>query len=144
MQSEPVITLRGMKSSETLERDIRRRIASLERYYRGIVGCRVLVEVAGRHHESGHRFHVRIDLGVPGGQVVVAHNAGPRVRRPAGTIERARKADETARELRHARVAVRTAFEVMRRRLQDFGRRQRGDVKSGPASARARRSAAWS
>ncbi len=31
-----------------------------------MTGCRVLVELAERHHEQGNRFHIRIDLTVPG------------------------------------------------------------------------------
>ena len=39
------------------------------------MGCHVLVELAQRHREAGNRYHVRIDLTVPGEEIVVAHEA---------------------------------------------------------------------
>jgi ribosome-associated translation inhibitor RaiA len=75
MKLTPTITFRDVDSSPALEAEIPRRIDQFERYYGSIVGCRVLVEFAGRHHEAGNRYHVRIDLTVPGEEVVVAHAA---------------------------------------------------------------------
>lgn len=130
MQLEPMITFRGIGPSEALETDIRQRIHKLETYYHGIMACRVLVELAQRHHETGNRYHVRIDLTVPGEEIVVAHEASLRARAQGAALERARKADESGPERKHAHVAVRRAFDIARRRLQDYARRQRGAVKA--------------
>jgi cold shock CspA family protein/ribosome-associated translation inhibitor RaiA len=126
MQTTPTVTFRRIHSSEALEADIRRRIDALEKYYSSIMGCRVLVEVPQRHHQTGNRVHVRIDLTVPGEEIVVAHDAG--LHATAQDLDRgkATKNTELDPERRYAHVAVREAFEVARRRLQDYGRRQRG------------------
>jgi cold shock CspA family protein len=94
------------------------------------MGCRVLVELADRHHASGSRYHVRIDLTVPGEEIVVAHEASLHATAQDVDAETATKVAEPDPERKHARVAVREAFGIARRRLQDHGRRQRGTVKA--------------
>lgn len=130
MKLTPVITFRGMDRSEALESEISARINGLETYYRAIMGCRVLVELAQRHHEVGNHYHVRIDLTVPGDEIIVAHDASLHAAAQDLEEERARKADEPDPERKHALVAIREAFDIARRRLQDYGRRQRGTVKA--------------
>lgn len=130
MQLTPTITFRGLKHSDALEAEIRARIDKLETYYPSIIGCRVLIELLQRHHETGNRYHVRIDLTVPGDEIVVAHEASLRGTAQDTHVERTTKAGETDPERKHAHVAVREAFDVARRRLQDFARRQRGSVKA--------------
>jgi len=129
MQITPTITFRGIEPSASLEMEVRRRIHKLETYYRSIMGCRVLVELAERHHETGNRFHVRIDFTVPGEDIVVAHDASLHSTAQDTEVERGRKAAEVDPERKHARVAIREAFDIARRRLQDYARRQRGTVK---------------
>ena len=138
MRLTPAITFRGMDHSEALESEIHARIARLETYYRSIMGCRVLVELAQRHHEAGNRYHVRIDLTVPGEEIVVAHEASLHATAQDIDAERARKADEPDPERKHARVAIREAFDAARRRLQDYARRQRGTVKTPVRQPRGR------
>jgi cold shock CspA family protein/ribosome-associated translation inhibitor RaiA len=130
MQLTPTITFRGIEPSAALEAEIRSRIHNLEKYYRAIMGCRVVVEFVQRHHETGNRYHVRIDLTVPGEEIVVAHEASLHATAQDIDVEEARKADEPDPERKHARVAVREAFDAARRRLQDYAQRQRGAVKA--------------
>ena len=130
MKLTPVITFRGMDRSEALESEISARINGLETYYRSIMGCRVLVELAQRHHEVGNHYHVRIDLTVPGEEIIVAHDASLHATAQDIDVERARKGDEPDPERKHASVAIREAFDIARRRLQDYARRQRGTVKA--------------
>lgn len=130
MQLTPIITFRGMDRSDALESEIHARITRLETYYGSIMGCRVLVELAQRHHEAGNHYHVRIDLTVPGEELVVAHEASLHATAQDIDVERARKADEPDPERKHARVAIREAFDIARRQLQDYARRQRGAVKA--------------
>src|SRR3990172_692091 len=101
MRLTPTITFRGMDRSEALESEIHARIARLETYYRSIMGCRVLVELAQRHHEAGNRYHVRIDLTVPGEEIVVAHEASLHATVQDGDLEKATKEDETDPERKH-------------------------------------------
>lgn len=130
MQLTPAITFRGIESSAALEANIRTHLDTLETYCQSIMGCRVMVEPAHRHHAAGNRYHVRIDLTVPGEEIVVTHE--PSLHATAQDVDssRATKQDETDPERKHAYVAVREAFDIARRQLQDYVRRQRGAVKS--------------
>jgi len=129
---QPVITFRGLDHSDALESDIGRHIDRLAKYYQPIMGCRVLVEFAQRHHERGNHYHVRIDLTVPGDEIVVAHDASLHATgKDIESRESAQRAEPNP-ERKHALVAVREAFDIARRRLQDYGRRQRGSVKAHP------------
>ena len=65
------ITLCDMDRSEALASPIRRALQRLERLYSGIVGCRVVVEAPHHHQRQGRQFVVRLDLTVPGGEIVV-------------------------------------------------------------------------
>jgi cold shock CspA family protein len=138
MHRPPTITFRGIDHSPTLEAAIRARINKLETYYGAIVGCRVLVEPAQRHHETGNRYHVRIDISVPGDDIVVAHE--PSLHATERTIELAETArvNEPDPERKHVLVAIREAFDIARRRLQDYARRQRGTVKAPARRPRGR------
>ena len=125
------ITFRGLAHSDALESDIRDRVAWLEQFYSGIVGCRVLVEVPHRHRHDGRHFHVRIETTVPGRPpIVISHE--PSLHGPLKDFEEEahRKDAEIESVHRYARVAVHEAFDAARRRLQDAAREQRGAVKT--------------
>ncbi|MGH8765027.1 MAG: ribosome hibernation-promoting factor, HPF/YfiA family [Burkholderiales bacterium] len=68
------ITLRNIAKSEAVEAAIRRKAEKLERFHRHIVSCRVVVEIPSRHKHQGKEFVVRIDLKVPGSEIVVNHD----------------------------------------------------------------------
>ena len=122
------VTFRGMGRVDWLEAEIQERAAGLERYYPSITGCRV-VEPPHRHHQDGNRYHVRVDLTVPGEEVVVSREASLHAaEQDAGVSFHSIRA-EVGPERRYANVAVREAFEAARRQLQDVRRRQRGAVK---------------
>jgi ribosome-associated translation inhibitor RaiA len=129
---QPVITFRGLDHSDALEADIRKRIDTLNRYYQPIMGCRVLVELAQGRHQRGNRFHVAIDLTVPGDELLVAHEASLHATEKDNEAEKPAPRAEPRPQRKHAQVAVREAFSVARRKLQDYGRRQRGSVKAHP------------
>jgi len=128
------ITFRNLESSKPLDTLIRGQVEELEKYYGRIISCRVVVEVPERHHRSGSIYHVRIDLGVPGGEVVVKE--GPSLHGAAQDVgeEKAEKHLEVDVPHKDVRLAIRDAFRKARRRLQDYARRQRGDVKTHPPS----------
>ena len=125
MQRTPTVTFRGLDRSETLEADIRTRIGGLETYCGSIISCRVVVELAQRHHRTGNHYHVRIDLAVPGEHIAVAHEASLHATAQTTAIGHATKDTEPDPERKHAFVAVREAFDIARRRLQDFATQQR-------------------
>jgi len=125
MPVQPIVSFRDVRASAGLVSDIERRVAALDRYYKPITSCRVLIERATHRHASGNRYHVRIDLAVPGGQVVVKEQPATRARARADSVK-ITKQDELAAPLKHVRTAITQSFAVARRQLQDFARRQRG------------------
>jgi ribosomal subunit interface protein len=110
MQVPLQITFRHMDSSDALAALIRERVEELERFCDRIISCHVVVE---RQHprREGNLFRVRVDLGVPGREIVVGRD-------PA-----AHHAHEDPY------VAVRDAFDAVRRLVEDYVRERRGEVK---------------
>jgi cold shock CspA family protein len=135
---KPIITFRRMGWSESLDSAIRERIKKLETFCPSIVGCRVLFERAERRHQAGSRYHVRIEISVPGEDVVIAHDASLHGGARDIEQERTRKANEPDPERKHALVAIHEAFDSARRRLQDYARRRRGTVKTPRRQLRGR------
>jgi cold shock CspA family protein len=118
MQTAEEITFRGLSPSSELDAEIRARIAWLQQFSPAIIACRVLVEIPHRHRNDGRHFHVRIDVIVPGGApIVVSHS--PSLPGPL---------KENHHLLRSAAAAIRDAFDIARRLLQDFAREQRGEL----------------
>lgn len=112
MQQPLQIVWRGMETSPALEENIRERVIKLESFCDHIIGCRVVVEQLHRHKHRGNCFNVRVDVSVPGTELIVDH---------------AQRGDHAHED---AFVAARDAFDAMRRQLEDFARRERGDTKS--------------
>ena len=130
LQLTPTITFRGVERTAALEAEVATRLRRLETYYHRIMGCRVLVELGERRHDAGNRYHVRIDLTVPGEEIVVTHEGGLHAAAQDLEAEKLSRVAEPDPERKYARVAIRHAFDVARRRLQDYARRQRGAVKT--------------
>lgn len=106
------ITFRDMPHSDAIEAHIRKKAEKLDEFYDQIMGCHVVLEQPHGHHHKGKLFHVTIDLTVPTGELVV--NRSP-------------NKEHHAHE--DAYVAIRDAFNAMRRKLLHFASKQRGDVK---------------
>lgn len=106
------VVFRNMGASEVIEAAVRERAAKLEQFSDYIMSCRVAVELHHRHHHQGNLYHVRVDLKVPGEQIVAS-------RAPA---------EHHAHE--DVYVAIRDAFDAVLRRLADHVRRRRGVVKT--------------
>ncbi|MFO1058330.1 MAG: HPF/RaiA family ribosome-associated protein [Dongiaceae bacterium] len=109
------ISFRDMDPSPAIEARIREKAAKLEHFFERIVSCRVVVEARNRHQRSGRLYAVRIDLRVPGAELVAGHGH--------------------ARDHAHedVQVAVRDAFEAIGRQLEDHARRSRAEVKQHAA-----------
>ncbi len=130
MKSELQITFRNMKPSKEIEKWIRAHAAKLDKLYGRVMGCRVSVEVPHHHHRRGRLYHIRIDLAVPQGEIVVKREPSLRARaRQLGERE-IKKHAEVKIQHKDFRRAINDAFKAAGRRLQDYARRQRGDIKS--------------
>lgn len=97
------ITFHGMNRSDAIEADARERARHLEHFCDDITSCRVGLDVLPHPHHQGRLYGVRIDLTLPGHELVV-----DRV-----------EADDL-------QVALRDAFDNMKRQLEDAVRRRRG------------------
>jgi len=127
------VTFRNMQPLEGLEEVIHDRATWLETFYPDIVGCRVLVETPHRHREHGQHVRVRIELSLPGEDVVVSHEPTLHATLKDVEEEAHHKDDDIEAVHKYAEVTVREAFDAARRRLQDAARRQRADVKTHQA-----------
>ncbi|MHB8432555.1 MAG: HPF/RaiA family ribosome-associated protein [Candidatus Tyrphobacter sp.] len=120
------ITYRHLHPSEGLTRLIEREASKLSRFYDRIMTCEVLVEQEQRHIRHGAPFHVRIDIEVPGSELVIDTEPSLRVT-PAdddAAVTR-HKSAEIAAMYKDPALAVRDAFRRAKRRLQDHARRVR-------------------
>ena len=130
MKSQMQITFRNMKPSEEIEGWIRAEAAKLETLYSQLMGCRVAVEVPHRHHRNGSPYHIRIDLTVPGGEIVVKREPSLSARARQLGERKIKKNSEVKIPHKNLRTAINDAFKAAGRRLQDYARRQRGDIKT--------------
>ena len=106
------ITWRHIDQSDAIETAIREKAEKLGNYYDRIQNCRVMVEAPHAHKHKGKLYHIRLDITVPGKEIVV-------------------KRDPSAHGAHEdIYVVIRDAFDAARRQLQDHARIQRGDVKT--------------
>lgn len=112
MQIPAQISFRHMEANEEIEALVRAKVDKLETFGDQIIGCRVVIEPAGKHHEHGNLYSVRIDVTVPHEEIVVTRTPSERT------------------EFRDIQVAIRDAFDAAKRQLEDYIRRRRGLVKT--------------
>lgn len=112
MQVPLQITFRNMAPSPTIEGRIREHAERLEKFNGRITSCRVVVEAPHRHHQKGNVYHIKVDITVPGNEIVATR--------------------EPTLDQSHAdiHVAIRDAFEAAVRQLENHSRRIRGHVKT--------------
>lgn len=110
------ITFHEVAQSDQVEAYITRAAEDLERAYGEIISCRVVVDVPHRRHRTGNLYQVRIDVSVPGGELVV--NREPGDRNAHGDLY----------------VAINDAFAAMARNLMDYVQERRGEVKRSVAA----------
>lgn len=97
----------NIPASEAVEADIRRRAEKLAHFCDRISRCDVAVETNGKHKQQGHLYEIRIDLTMPGAEIV---------------LNRTHPNEDVY-------VAVRDAFDAATRKLQEHLRVERGEVK---------------
>lgn len=107
MKTPLQITFRDIEHTAALDTHIREKAEKLETFFEPIMSCRVVVEMPHQHKHQGKFFNVRIDIGVPGSEIVV---------------NRDRHED--------VYVALRDAFDAAKRQLDDYSRRLRRETKN--------------
>ena len=113
MQIPLQITFRDMEPSDAVEAAIREKAAKLDHFYEHNMSCRVMVEAPHGHHHQGRLYQVRIDMTVPDGELLVTHEHHHK--------------DHSHEDVY---VAIRDAFNAMKRQLEDYARKRRGKVKT--------------
>lgn len=107
MQIPLEVSTRWIDLSPPLEAELRKRADRLERHSDRITSCRIAVErPTGNHHQEGGPYRVRVDITVPGSELV---------------------ADKSDEELY---AAIRGAFDAAERQVEAWSERRRGFVKS--------------
>jgi cold shock CspA family protein len=112
MTLAPTIAFRNMETAPRLEEAVLKEAKKLELFFPRIVSCRVAIDAPARRGRVQHR--IRVDLGVPGEELVVEHSA---TRHPDQS--------EGKRLSHDLEIAIREAFHELRRRLQDYTQRMR-------------------
>ena len=102
MQTELQIAWERLEPSEFLQKKIEREVAGLEKTFGRITSCKVFVEGPGHRHKQGGLYSIRVRLELPGGKELSAS------RNPA-----------QAQAHEDPYVAVRDAFDALRRQLRE-------------------------
>lgn len=96
----------GMEPSDAVEAAARRKADKLDRFRPDIMACRITIQLAEKHQHQGRPFAVRVDVTVPDHEL---------------SVDRVHDED--------VYVALREAFDDMKRQLEDSVRRVRGQEK---------------
>ncbi len=110
MNAPVQITFRDMSPSPAISAHVERRAEKLETLFGRVLDCHVVVEEPHRHSRKGHKFHVRINVHVPGKELVVAKNAE----------------DDTV----DVYALLDDAFSDAERQVEDHARKQQPDMKT--------------
>ncbi|MEJ2695946.1 MAG: ribosome-associated translation inhibitor RaiA [Candidatus Sulfobium sp.] len=100
------ITARDIDLTDAIKAEITEKAEKLDKFYDGIMRCRVVIESPRRHQHEGKLYSVHIYMTVPGSELMVKNQLD-----------------------KDLYVAIRDAFHDARRQLEDYSREQRGDVK---------------
>jgi ribosomal subunit interface protein len=109
MKQPSNIQFHGMEPSAAIEASVEQHVRKLDEFAPDIMTCRVVIDLEQKHKHQGRPYGVRIDLTLPGHELVVN-----------------RVQDEDVY------VALRDAFDKMKRQLEDVVRKRRGQEKQHP------------
>jgi ribosome-associated translation inhibitor RaiA len=118
MNIPTTIAFEGVPESDAVQQAVRRHAGDLERFYDRITSCHVAIAKPNRRRHKGDLYCVRIDVTVPGREIIVNREHG------------------LAHGHEDVFIALRDAFNAARRQLEDHVRMMRGQVKAHPAATR--------
>ena len=111
MKQAPTVRFLGLEPSEALASLIEEKASKLDRFHPSIMSCQATVELAHKHRQQGRPFSVRLDVTLPGRDL---------------TVSRVENED--------AYVAVRDAFDDMKRQLDSQAGRMQEKHREPPAT----------
>ena len=106
MKQAPDIRFVGMEPSDAFTSAALEKANKLELFCPSIIACRVTTKLAHKHRRQGRPFSVHVDLTLPGHELVASKS-----------------------EHEDAYVALRDAFDDMKRQLEDVMRRMQAQEK---------------
>lgn len=112
MQVPLDISFQNMEKSEALRAEVERQARRLEKFHDRITSCHVTVTAPQTRHQKGDLFEVGIRVAMPQHKDII-------VDKTHGDIP----------EHEHATVAIKDAFALAQRQIEDAVRKMRGDVK---------------
>lgn len=115
MQVPLEITYRDVEKTDALETLVHEKVAKLEQVCDRLNSCRVAIEKIHDRPSSGSPYRVRIDMTVPGQELVAESNPGEGV------------------QYLEVQPVIRNAFDAARRQLKAISERQRNRVKTHEA-----------
>lgn len=118
MQVPLELTYRDVERSDAIDALIQEKVAKLEEACDHISSCRIAVERAHTHPDSGSPFRVRIDMTVPPGHELFAE-----------------KSPDQGTQYVPLEAVIRETFDAARRQLVELNERQTGQVKTHPQQA---------
>ncbi len=101
------ITIRDIPGSAALEAHLRSKSAKLKQFYKNMTSCRIVLEFEQKHKHRGKLYNVKLDVTVPGKELVVTNKTNEDVY-----------------------VAVRDAFTAIIRQLDNLSHKRHGRVKT--------------
>jgi ribosomal subunit interface protein len=101
------LTIRDMTRSEALQATIRKKAEKLKTFYDRITSCRVIIDIQQKHKHQGKLFNIRIDVTVPGKELVSTHKNSQDIY-----------------------IAIREGFNAISRQLEEHSRKRHGHVKA--------------
>jgi len=113
------LVFRNMRSSEFIRRRVVEKVKWLETFSSQIMSCRVSIEKPHQHHMKGNLYHVRIDLRLPGDQILMS------------------RTPDQHHAFKDVYVCIQDAFDRARREIEEYERKRRRDVKKLQSPAHA-------
>ncbi len=124
------ISFRNMGASKAVADRVREEALKLETFYDHIMGGRVVIELPHKHRGKGDLYHVRIELTVPGEEIVIKHKPSLQATLRRVDAEKRSKSSDARAAHKDVYVVIRDAFKDARRQLQAYARRARGETKT--------------
>lgn len=113
MRVPPEIAYRGVDKTPALETLVAEKIDKLEKFYRQISSCHLVIEKVHDHPEHGSPYRVRIDITVPEDREIVVD-----------------KSPDQGKQNQPLEALIREAFDVANRQLKELNEQQHNHKKT--------------